>query len=95
MWNTPDGWLVDEDGSKVPASQYPNNSDSVTANIFMNGDYLANPINWKDVVSNTNITVNNVTSEIQIWLMQKNNFPVKRSFRFYSAIIQCANAKQK
>lgn len=50
MWNTPDGWLVDEDGSKVPASQYPNNSDSVTANIFMNGDYLANPINWKDVV---------------------------------------------
>ena len=64
MWNTPDGWLVDEDGSKVPASQYPNNSDSVTANIFMNGDYLANPINWKDVVSNTNITVNNVTFEV-------------------------------
>ena len=62
-WIETAGWLVEDGDTKVEASQYPNNSDDITANVVFCGDYLKNT-SCPDVIVRNDITVNNTTFEV-------------------------------
>ncbi|MFR6033976.1 MAG: hypothetical protein ACLUKN_12870 [Bacilli bacterium] len=62
-WIETAGWLVEDGDTKVEASQYPNNSDDITANVVFCGDYLKNT-SHPDVIVRNDITVNNTTFEV-------------------------------
>ena len=62
-WIETAGWLVEDGDTKVEASQYPNNSDDITANVILCGDYLKNT-SLTDVIVKNDITVNNTTFEV-------------------------------
>ena len=62
-WIETAGWLVEDGDTKVEASQYPNNSDDITANVILCGDYLKNT-SYPDVIVKNDITVNNTTFEV-------------------------------
>ena len=62
-WTETAGWLVEDGDTKVEASQYPNNSDDITANVVFCGDYLKNTSHG-DVIVKNDITVNNTTFEV-------------------------------